>query len=196
VLGQVAYFNELAGGPAGGFRYLADSNLDWGQALKPLKKWMDANGVQHINLAYFGTFYATRGLTEVVTAIRSLAPEQRERVRLHVFTAKPDELEAETVEAGLDGVIIANPYVSYLGSLNLATRMDVLLVNDARTEGLHAHNPYLPSKWSDYAGSDTDVWAITETGSVLSTKKARYQSSLGDVEAARAELAAMLEDHV
>jgi glycosyltransferase involved in cell wall biosynthesis len=149
-----------------------------------------------LNLAYFGNFYATRGLTEVVTAIRGLTPEQRARVRLHVFTAKPDELEADTVEAGLDGVIIANPYVSYLGALNLATRMDVLLVNDARTEGLHARNPYLPSKWSDYAGSDTDVWAITEVGSVLSTKKARYQSPLGDAEAARAELATMLEDHL
>jgi 4-amino-4-deoxy-L-arabinose transferase-like glycosyltransferase len=27
----LAYFNELAGGPAGGWRYLGDSNLDWGQ---------------------------------------------------------------------------------------------------------------------------------------------------------------------
>jgi 4-amino-4-deoxy-L-arabinose transferase-like glycosyltransferase len=27
----IAYFNELAGGPAGGIRYLGDSNLDWGQ---------------------------------------------------------------------------------------------------------------------------------------------------------------------
>jgi hypothetical protein len=27
----LAYFNELAGGPAGGLRYLSDSNLEWGQ---------------------------------------------------------------------------------------------------------------------------------------------------------------------
>ena len=27
------YFNELAGGPAGGLHYLGDSNLDWGQGL-------------------------------------------------------------------------------------------------------------------------------------------------------------------
>jgi hypothetical protein len=27
----LAYFNALAGGPAGGWRYLGDSNLDWGQ---------------------------------------------------------------------------------------------------------------------------------------------------------------------
>ncbi|HEX9368062.1 MAG TPA: glycosyltransferase family 39 protein, partial [Vicinamibacterales bacterium] len=51
----LAFFNTLAGGGRNGFRYLADSNVDWGQDLKPLKKWMDANGVEHINLAYFGT---------------------------------------------------------------------------------------------------------------------------------------------
>jgi hypothetical protein len=29
---EIAYFNELLGGPEAGFRYLVDSNLDWGQA--------------------------------------------------------------------------------------------------------------------------------------------------------------------
>lgn len=51
----LAFFNQLVGGPARGADYLVDSNLDWGQDLKPLKRWMDANGVSHINLAYFGT---------------------------------------------------------------------------------------------------------------------------------------------
>lgn len=51
----LAFFNVLAGGPANGGRYLADSNLDWGQDLKGLKAWMDQHGVTQINLAYFGT---------------------------------------------------------------------------------------------------------------------------------------------
>jgi hypothetical protein len=51
----LAYFNCLVGGPAYGYRYLTDSNLDWGQDLKGLKQWMDKNGVEHINLYYFGT---------------------------------------------------------------------------------------------------------------------------------------------
>lgn len=33
---HLAYFNELVGGPAQGYRYLGDSNLDWGQDLKGL----------------------------------------------------------------------------------------------------------------------------------------------------------------
>ena len=51
----LAYFNELAGGPDNGYRSLVDSNLDWGQDLKGLKPWMDANGVSHVKLSYFGT---------------------------------------------------------------------------------------------------------------------------------------------
>jgi hypothetical protein len=51
---NLAFFNALVGGPANGFRYLTDSNVGWGQNLKPLKAWMDRNDVAHINLAYFG----------------------------------------------------------------------------------------------------------------------------------------------
>jgi len=35
----LAFFNELAGGPAGGYRYLVDSNLDWGQVFKELARY-------------------------------------------------------------------------------------------------------------------------------------------------------------
>ncbi len=51
----LAYFNELAGGPDGGYKYLVDSNLDWGQDLKGLKRYMDAHGISRIWLSYFGT---------------------------------------------------------------------------------------------------------------------------------------------
>jgi hypothetical protein len=51
----LSYFNLLAGGPSGGARYLLDSNLDWGQDLPRLKRWMDRERVPAIHLAYFGT---------------------------------------------------------------------------------------------------------------------------------------------
>ncbi len=51
----LAHFNEAVGGPHNGYRWLIDSNLDWGQDLKELKRWMDDNGATHINLAYFGS---------------------------------------------------------------------------------------------------------------------------------------------
>jgi Dolichyl-phosphate-mannose-protein mannosyltransferase len=51
----LAYFNEIAGGPRYGYRSLADSNLDWGQDLGRLARWLDAHGVREpIDLCYFG----------------------------------------------------------------------------------------------------------------------------------------------
>jgi hypothetical protein len=51
----LTFFNAVAGGPTNGFRYLADSNLGWGGSLKALKKWMDDEEVDSVNLAYFGS---------------------------------------------------------------------------------------------------------------------------------------------
>jgi hypothetical protein len=50
----LAYFNEVAGGPKNGHKVLLDSNLDWGQDLKGLKRWMDDQGVTYIQFLYFG----------------------------------------------------------------------------------------------------------------------------------------------
>ncbi len=52
---SLAYFNELAGGPHNGYLWLVDSNLDWGQDLKKLKRWLDENQItEPVNLCYFG----------------------------------------------------------------------------------------------------------------------------------------------
>jgi hypothetical protein len=52
---QLAYFNELIGGPDKGDEYLADTNIDWGQDLKGLKEYMDRQELPMVYLAYFGT---------------------------------------------------------------------------------------------------------------------------------------------
>jgi hypothetical protein len=52
---SLSYFNELAGGPAGGHAHLVDSNIDWGQDLLYLKGWLDEHpGARPLRLAYFG----------------------------------------------------------------------------------------------------------------------------------------------
>jgi hypothetical protein len=57
---SLSYFNELAGGPLGGHRFLVDSNIDWGQDLLYLKHWLDEHPQAHpIGLAYFGAFDPT-----------------------------------------------------------------------------------------------------------------------------------------
>ena len=42
--GYLSYFNGFAGGPAAGVRWLDDSNLDWGQSLYRLPRWLAARG--------------------------------------------------------------------------------------------------------------------------------------------------------
>lgn len=51
---QLAYFNEFVGGPEQAYRYLSDSNLDWGQDLKGLKKYVQKENLPIIYLSYFG----------------------------------------------------------------------------------------------------------------------------------------------
>lgn len=50
----LTYFNQVAGGPSGGYQYVTDSNLDWGQDLKRLGQWVKENNIKKIELDYFG----------------------------------------------------------------------------------------------------------------------------------------------
>lgn len=72
----LAYFNELAGGPDGGYRYLADSNTDWGQAYKDLARLQRERGLGPVRLSAF-IFYdpAIYGVTyEPLTPMRGDTP--------------------------------------------------------------------------------------------------------------------------
>jgi 4-amino-4-deoxy-L-arabinose transferase-like glycosyltransferase len=51
----LSYFNVAAGGPENGRNILIDSNIDWGQDLIRLQRWMDENEVESVKLGWFGT---------------------------------------------------------------------------------------------------------------------------------------------
>jgi hypothetical protein len=88
---NLAYFNVLAGGPSNGFRYLADSNVDWGQDLERLKSWMNDRHVNHINLAYFGVaepaYYGIDRTDLWGTTIPGVAPSAMGPPRLPGYVA-------------------------------------------------------------------------------------------------------------
>ncbi|MFC2091843.1 glycosyltransferase family 39 protein [Elusimicrobiota bacterium] len=50
----VSYFNIAAGGPERGFNHLVDSNLDWGQDMKGLKRYVNDNKISDVVLSYYG----------------------------------------------------------------------------------------------------------------------------------------------
>ncbi|NLF01194.1 MAG: glycosyltransferase family 39 protein [Anaerolineales bacterium] len=49
----LAYFNLLAGGPSRGYRVLLDSNLDWGQDLIQLQRYMEREKLDEVWLSQF-----------------------------------------------------------------------------------------------------------------------------------------------
>jgi hypothetical protein len=49
----LAYSNELGGGPSQTFKYLSDSNADWGQQLWAAKKYLNGRQVKNCWFAYF-----------------------------------------------------------------------------------------------------------------------------------------------
>ncbi len=51
----LAYFNELVGGPENGYKYFVDCDLDWGQDLKGLGRYMREHHIPKVLLSYSGS---------------------------------------------------------------------------------------------------------------------------------------------
>lgn len=83
---QLAYFQELCGGPSQGYRYLSDSNLDWGQDLLRLRAWQEAEGNPTIYLSCFGT-----APPESYGVIYQLVPPTQVPVPTSTTTMVPEE---------------------------------------------------------------------------------------------------------
>lgn len=90
---QLSYFNELVGGPSQGYRYLSDSNVDWGQGLKTLAARLRGMGNPPVVLCYFGvadpSYYGIRylplGFTPIINRHEGIVePSDADRVLLAV----------------------------------------------------------------------------------------------------------------
>ncbi len=49
----LTYFNEIAGGPDNGQEWVVDSNLDWGQDISRLARFIEKNNIKGIKMDYF-----------------------------------------------------------------------------------------------------------------------------------------------
>ncbi|OGZ57422.1 MAG: hypothetical protein A2827_00970 [Candidatus Spechtbacteria bacterium RIFCSPHIGHO2_01_FULL_43_30] len=50
----LSYFNIFSGGSDNAYKYVVDSNLDWGQDLKRLAQFVEENNINQIKVDYFG----------------------------------------------------------------------------------------------------------------------------------------------
>lgn len=147
-----------------------------------------------VNIGYFGAFYENRGLDDVLTALANSPTSVRRQVRLHVFTNRAVEFGDKVRTMGLAGNVMFQGYLPYLEFLNISKRFDVLVVNDVIRGGELPINPFLPSKYSDYVGSDAKIWGLVDEGSPLSQRDLAYKSAVGNGLAALKIVCAIHQD--
>lgn len=150
-----------------------------------------------VNIGFFGSFYATRGLREVLLSFKRLAEDCRRHVMLHVISSDAKNLADEVRFLDIEDMVHIHPSMPYFDCLASFKSMDYLLVNDAATLGIKSKNPYLPSKLSDYIGAEQPVWALVEPGSPLSTAQlisGSIKSNLGNEDDYLAALKKMISN--
>lgn len=139
-----------------------------------------------INFAYFGAFYKTRRLDDLVKAINYFNINKYDYGHLkqplvHIFTEQTDSAQEMIQQEGLEDYFVINSYVNYFEFLTISKAMNILIVNDAKANDIFGYNPYLPSKLSDYLGSESKVWMFCEQGSTMDKLKKvdSYKSYIG-----------------
>ncbi len=89
----LATFNWLSGGPNRGPEHLIDSNLDWGQDLVTLKRWLAANRPgKPVGLAYFGQVNPNVVLVPDRDFVWFLPPARAGKVRPMSATPHPSRV--------------------------------------------------------------------------------------------------------
>src|SRR5699024_8027571 len=125
-------------------------------------------GHDRVNIGYFGNVYGRGSLKPLLDGLAALPPKDQARLRVHVYTQRPQELIELVTKLGIGDSMRVNHYAPYLDFLAIARQLDLLVVADYLLPSDAAGNPYLVSKWSDYVGAHRPVWLMEEPSSVLS----------------------------
>lgn len=134
-----------------------------------------------VNIAYFGNFYGNRGIGEIANAIRELDADTASEFVLHLYCNNPAAVELMQWESETRIDLRTYSFLSYLDFLATSDWFDVLLVNDTDiSQTRFCQNPFLPSKYADYAASRAPVWGIVSPGSPLSEKPLDFVSITGN----------------
>jgi hypothetical protein len=96
---SLAYFNSFAGTPSENLRYLADSNIDWGQGLREAASWARKRGITKLHVSYFGFDQPHRFFYPI--EIESVAPPWTAEM------AKGDRLKPEPGWYAISGSLLA-----------------------------------------------------------------------------------------
>lgn len=128
-----------------------------------------------VRIGYFGSFYPNRGLGLILAEAESLPCDVRDKLEFVVFTRNSPEVEKQIRSVAQSVNVRCFDYLNFLDFLSMLDQLEVLLVVDAQTTN-SGTNPFLPSKFADYNGANSAIWAVVEDGSPLSKQLVQYRS--------------------
>lgn len=137
-----------------------------------------------VNVGYFGGFYASQDPRRLLRAVAEMAPADRDRLRVHLFTGRSDDLVTAVEELGVAGSVLLRDRLPFLDFLAATRQMDVLLAVDADPVAGGTAPHVRLSKWSDYAGAGVDVWGVVAPGSDLAAQDLAHRTPLHHLTAA------------
>src|SRR5262249_51973350 len=116
---ELSFFSALAGGAERGSDWLLDSNVDWGQDLSEVPRWLEAHGVAQPFVLYFG--HVDPGLYGVDYAL----PPQAEAPGTYLVSVNfakgasyvaPDHGRMVRVSGGAPAWLRERPYDDVIGT--------------------------------------------------------------------------------
>ncbi|MGC1451988.1 MAG: glycosyltransferase family 39 protein [Candidatus Sulfotelmatobacter sp.] len=181
----LAYANEMWGGPSQTYKYLSDSNADWGQQLKATKKYLDAHQVKNCWFAYFADvvvdpkYYGVscKPLTTIATVWLQPAIEVPASVDGKVL------ISAGTLSGYEFGPGDLNPYDQFQRIPPTAVIEHGLLVFDGHFEIplASALNHVTRAQLAVQANHLEDALSEAQAAAALAPRSVQAQAELGDV---------------
>src|SRR5882762_3432361 len=133
----ISYANELWGGPENAHRIMADSNVDWGQGLKAMKRYIDQRQTKDCWFADFGSVVADAAYYGIpckplpasfANAVRSPMPIIPHQIDGPVF------LSSSEISGTIWGSDWDNPYFQFRGMQPSALIANSILVFDGKID--------------------------------------------------------------
>lgn len=133
----ISYANELWGGPQNAHRILADSNVDWGQGLKAMKRYIDQRQIKDCWFAYFGSVVADSAYYGIPCKPLPASFANAVQLRMPAIPQSVDGpvfLSASEIAGTYWGADWENPYLSFRNAQPAAVIADSILVFDGKID--------------------------------------------------------------
>jgi tetratricopeptide (TPR) repeat protein len=181
----LAYSNEMWGGPSQTYKYLSDSNADWGQQLKATKKYLDSRQVKNCWFAYFAavvvdpTYYGVQCKPLTTIASVWLQPS----IHVPASIDGPVLISAGTLSGYEFGPGELNPYDQFQRIRPTAVIEDGLFVFDGHFDiALASALNHVTRASLAVQGNHLDEALVEAQAAVaLAPRSVQAQAELGDV---------------